>query len=51
MTDEDEFRSTIDREQVTQARRKPFPDLAKVRRVRVDDESPTPYQARERRDD
>ena len=26
--------------------RRPFPDLSKVRRVRVDDEGPTSYQAR-----
>lgn len=38
MTDEETYTRQLDREQVTQARKKPFPDLAKVRRVRVDED-------------
>jgi hypothetical protein len=45
MTD-DEYGTTIDAETVAHARRRPFPDPVRVRRVRVDDEGPTPYQAR-----
>jgi hypothetical protein len=46
MTD-DEYSTTIDREQVSRARRSTSPiDFTKVRRVRVDDEGPTSYQAR-----
>jgi hypothetical protein len=41
MTD-DEYRNTIDAEAVA---RKPWPDLSKVRRVRIEDE-PTPQQSR-----
>jgi hypothetical protein len=45
MTDEAAYRDELDREAVARARKR-FPDLARVRRVRVDDEGPTPYQAR-----
>lgn len=40
MTD-DEYRDTIDAEQVAQARGKPWPDRSRVRRVRIDD---TPHR-------
>jgi len=46
MTDE-EFRTQVDREAAERARdKRGWPDLKAVRRVRVDDEGPTPYQAR-----
>jgi hypothetical protein len=46
MTD-DEYAAEIDAEAVARARSKRrFPTMSKVRRVRVDDEGPTSYQAR-----
>jgi hypothetical protein len=45
MVDEETYRRDLDREAVAHARKR-FPDLTRVRRVRVDDEGPTPHQAR-----
>jgi hypothetical protein len=39
MTDEETYTQQLDREAVAKARRKPFPDRSRVRRVVIDDDA------------